>query len=137
MSSSVQVGVGVIVQEAVSSTRFLVARRKGKHGFGQLSAPGGHLEVGESFVDCAKREVMEETNLAIEDIKYQTTLNTIFSPSKHYVTIIMKGVASNPASLKNMEPEKSEDWEWIEKETIRNSNEVFLPLRMFLDQNTE
>lgn len=30
--------------------------------------PGGHLELGETFVECIKREVREETNLEVSDI---------------------------------------------------------------------
>lgn len=33
------------------------------------SFPGGHLEDGESVVDCAKREVKEETGLTVENLK--------------------------------------------------------------------
>lgn len=30
-----------------------------------LAFPGGHVEPGESFVDCVKREVWEETGLRL------------------------------------------------------------------------
>jgi len=33
------------------------------------SFPGGHLEDGESVVDCAKREIQEETGLTVENLK--------------------------------------------------------------------
>lgn len=33
------------------------------------SFPGGHLEDGESVVDCAEREVREETGLTVENLK--------------------------------------------------------------------
>jgi 8-oxo-dGTP pyrophosphatase MutT (NUDIX family) len=32
-------------------------------------APGGHLEFNEGLFECAKREVKEETNLEIKDLK--------------------------------------------------------------------
>lgn len=32
-------------------------RRKGAHGGGEYALPGGHLEHGESFEQCSKREV--------------------------------------------------------------------------------
>jgi len=44
---------------------------------------GGHLEMGESLQDCAKREVKEETNLEIEDIRLVDIQESIF-PNTYY-----------------------------------------------------
>lgn len=46
--------------------RLLMQRRRDPDWPG-LAFPGGHLEPGESFVDCVKREVFEETGLRIAD----------------------------------------------------------------------
>ncbi|MDD4415157.1 MAG: NUDIX domain-containing protein [Oscillospiraceae bacterium] len=35
-----------------------------------LSFPGGHIEDGESFYDCAVREVKEETGLDVYNLKF-------------------------------------------------------------------
>lgn len=45
----------------------LVQKRKLKYP--GISFPGGHVEKGESIVDCAIREVKEETGLDIADLK--------------------------------------------------------------------
>jgi 8-oxo-dGTP diphosphatase len=56
--------------------QILLGRRKGGSGEGTWSLPGGHLEVGESFEECARREVMEETALPLHNIRF-TTVNNV------------------------------------------------------------
>lgn len=34
-----------------------------------VTFPGGHVEAGESILDCARREVFEETGIRIQDLK--------------------------------------------------------------------
>jgi 8-oxo-dGTP diphosphatase len=50
--------------------------RRNSHGDGTLALPGGHLELYETWEDCAAREVYEEMNLQLVD---DTTRNS--SPS--------------------------------------------------------
>lgn len=55
------------------------------------AAPGGHLEFGESFEECAAREIKEELDLdaQIDEIKYLTTLNVIKKEENfHYLNIM-------------------------------------------------
>lgn len=60
---------------------------------GTLAIPGGHLEFGESFETCAEREVLEETGLAVRDVRFLTATNSVMvEERKHYVTIFMGGV---------------------------------------------
>lgn len=64
---SPQVRVGVLI---VQNCRILLGKRKGAHGAGTWSAPGGHLEFGESIDACARREVLEENGLEIYDLQH-------------------------------------------------------------------
>lgn len=57
---------------------------------GCLQLPGGHLEFGESWEECARREILEETGLAVRDVRFLTATNDVFAAEKkHYVTIFM------------------------------------------------
>ena len=57
------------------SCKVLIKNNEGKifivkmTGFNMWDIPGGHAHFGEDFVDAAKREVKEETNLEIKNLK--------------------------------------------------------------------
>lgn len=92
--------------------------RKNSHGDGTLALPGGHLEMNETWEDCAIRETIEETGLAIHNVKFGHVTNDIMSDQKkHYVTIFMMGecvCSSEEEELpqpKNLEPHKCHGWD--------------------------
>lgn len=105
-----KIGIGVIIR---NGNKVLLGKRKGSHGEGTWAFPGGHLELNESFENCAKREVEEETGLIVGGFKKGTFTNDIFvDEQKHYVTLylVTDWVYGEP---KIMEPEKCEKWEWF------------------------
>ena len=93
--------------------KVLLAKRKNSHGQGEYSFPGGHLEFGESFEDCAKRETKEETGIDIQNIRFQYLANIKKYGNTHYVHIGLEAdwKLGVPELL---EPNKSEQWEWYE-----------------------
>lgn len=112
----VRVGVGCVIISPKYPGCVLVGKRKGSHGSGMLSFPGGHLEMNESWAECAVREVKEETNLDVVNLNFfhvTNDPNISGNANKHYITIFMRaGVASDSAELQNLEPHKCESWEW-------------------------
>jgi 8-oxo-dGTP diphosphatase len=89
MSHVPKVGVGVLI---LKGEKILLLKRKGAHSAGEWSPPGGHLEFGESFEECALRETREETGLAIDNVRFIALTNDIFRESDlHYITIWMEG----------------------------------------------
>lgn len=106
-----KVGVGVIV---IKDGKVLLGKRKGSHGDGEWSFPGGHLEFMETVEDCARRELLEETGLTVGKIKTGPYTNDFFPvEDKHYITLFMiaKYESGEP---KNIEPEKCEGWHWFD-----------------------
>lgn len=110
---SPRVGVGVLV---LRGDHFLLGKRCGSHMPGYYAAPGGHLEPGESFVECAVREVKEETGLAAVNVRFLLIGNYRFK-GKQYVDIDMVAdcLDGEPIAL---EPEKCSEWRWYHKERL-------------------
>lgn len=110
-----KVGVGVFVWK---DGKFLMGKRKGSHGHDTWSIPGGHLEFNESWAECALREVMEETGMTANNVRFLAATNDLFpEDKKHYVTIWVEcdWVSGEPTIT---EPDKWVDQEWQTFKTL-------------------
>lgn len=115
MSNHPRVGIGVFVWK---DGKFLMGRRRGSHGHDTWSVPGGHLEFGESWETCAKREVKEETGMDIVNVRFFAATNDYFEDeSKHYITIwVESDWQKNEPTI--TEPDKWIDHEWRTFDTL-------------------
>lgn len=104
------VGIGVMV---IRDGKILLAKRKGNLGKGTYCWPGGKMEYMESFEECAKREMREETGIEIQNVRFLRLLNLKqFSP-KHFIDIeLLADWKSGEAQL--LEPDKFEEWKWYD-----------------------
>jgi 8-oxo-dGTP diphosphatase len=135
-----RVGIGVIV---LKDGEFLIQRRKGSHGTGTWSIPGGHLEFGESFAETARREVLEETGVTIKNIRFGAVTNDILpSDDKHFVSIwLVSEYESGDAHI--VEPDKCDALEWRTFSTLPSplapwweqlfASEFYEPLKKLTD----
>lgn len=124
------IGVGVIV---LHNGKVLLGRRKNAHGNHTWSFPGGHLEFNEEIIDCARREVLEETGIEILNPRIGQFTNDIFKKEKkHYITIFVI-CSSNNGNPKIMEPEKCEGWNWFNWNNLPEP--LFLPIQNLLKQD--
>lgn len=112
--NSPRVGVGVLI---IKDGKYLVGKRKNSHGAGEWAFAGGHLEYMESIEECAKREVMEEAGIEIENVRFLRLENNKQYKPKHYVDI---GVVADWKSGEPqvLEPDKRENWEWRDLDDI-------------------
>ncbi|KAF7808947.1 nudix hydrolase 1 [Senna tora] len=96
----------------------LLGRRRSSVGDSTFALPGGHLEFGESFEECAKREVKEETGMEIEKTEFLTVTNNVFKEIRkpcHYVTIFVRATpADSEQAPQNLEADKCDGWDWYE-----------------------
>jgi len=121
-----KVGLGCYIFNKKGEILFL--RRKGAHGEGDWCAPGGHLEFGETFAQCAKRETEEEVGVKIKNVKFFGLTNDIFKEGKHYITVAMRADLKS-GKPKIMEPEKMTDIGWFSKNKLPKP--LFLPCKNF------
>jgi 8-oxo-dGTP diphosphatase len=133
--ATVRVGVGVVVvakqqrppegtdndgseSDDAMAVRVYAGRRIGpSHGATKLALPGGHLELYETWDQCARREVLEEMGLTLVRTEFLHVTNDIMEPEgKHYVTIFMVGYLDDNIDTEpvNCEPEKCEGWDLYE-----------------------
>lgn len=130
MTNRPLVGVGVFLVHPRHPGKILVGKRKGSHGSGEWSLPGGHLEYGESFQTTCFREVMEETGLELTSMVEKVDFTNDIFPydGKHYVTLFFKARCKGIA--RNMEPEKCEGWKWVSSK--KPPSPLFPPLGQML-----
>jgi len=107
------VGIGVMIQN--KDGKILMGLRQGSHGAGLWAFPGGHLEFGDSILETARREVEEETGLAIcalELISLYEELQFIETDGKHYLDLGIKAeyLGGEPQLL---ESNKCKEWKWL------------------------
>lgn len=119
-----KVGLGVII---FRDGKVLMGKRKGPHGKDTWCFPGGHLEYGESFEECAIRETMEEAGIRIKNIRFVTATNDIHKDEgKHYITIFMRADRDS-GEAETMEPDKCRGWEWFSPDGLPEP--LFLPVK--------
>jgi 8-oxo-dGTP diphosphatase len=132
MKSRPLIGVGVFLTHPDHPNKILLGKRKGAHGAGQWSLPGGHLEYGEDFQTVCRREVKEETNLDLANVVQKVDFTNDLFPDigKHYVTLFFTASCSGVA--KNMEPDKCDGWRWVEID--KAPRPLFPPLEQMLTE---
>jgi 8-oxo-dGTP diphosphatase len=108
------VGVGVMI---LKDDKVLMTRRKGAHGEGEYAYPGGHLEFGESFEDCARREALEEAGVEVKNVRFLRLDNVTKYKGKHYVDIALAADWKS-GEARVLEPDRTEDWQWYSLDNL-------------------
>ncbi len=111
-----KVGLGVYIFD--DSGHVLLGKRLSKLGISTWAPPGGHLEFGETWEKCSKREVLEECGITIKNITFWGVTNDIFD-GNHYVSLQLRAqIDSGYPKVK--EPLKIACWSWFSLDNLPN-----------------
>lgn len=130
MSDRPVIGVGILVWR---DKQLLLGRRLTEGDESCWQFPGGHLEAGESVVECASREVSEETGLRVNTFRQLGYTNKPFIVAqKNYITLFVS-CQSDAGEAVVMEPEKCSEWCWFDEADLPQP--LFEPISLFLQQH--
>lgn len=117
------VGVGVMIHKMIDDVpHVLLGKRKGSHGAGEWSFPGGHIDLigrnaSETSSETAVRETREETGLEIVLGDKITFADEHFpEEKKFYVTVYYAAEIDEekgPSEPEVKEPNKCEEWKFF------------------------
>lgn len=136
MSESRKVSVGtcvVVLKQIDGVDHVLLLRRKGSHGAGTWSVPGGWIDWGETDTKAsALRELREEVgdNLKTTEAWYLGITNDVFTDEDmHCLTLwyIADYVSGEPQL---MEPDKADQLGWFTGRELPEN--LFLPFLNYL-----
>lgn len=101
----------------VVDNKILLGKRLDGRCIGEYDTPGGKVNDNELPLDAIDRELLEETNLKVNDIpEYFTTFEN------DVVKVLYYWCESCIGELNNLEPNKHESWNWYSLEDARKLN---------------
>lgn len=109
------VGVNFIITNEDGD--ILLGRRINRFGHGTYGLPGGKLKVGETFEECARREIKEEVGINVkdEDMEVINLASTITTKHMLQVGVLIKKYSGVPT---NMEPHKCSELKFFSKNNL-------------------
>lgn len=123
-----EVGIGIIIINR-DNKKVLIGERRGSHAAGKKAFPGGRLEFGETWAECAVRESIEECGeqfkIQVKTEAFIVTNDIMHEDNVHFVTIFMVAHVID-GEPENKEPHKNVGWEWLTLEELIAINDNLL-----------
>lgn len=91
-----------VITAVFRDDRVLLVKRRTQPNAGLWAMPGGLVELGETLAEAAAREVREETNLAVEDVRFLRCLEIVLRDKDNHVErhfVLAAHAALSPAGL--------------------------------------
>ena len=123
------IGVGVLVWR---EKKLLLGERISKGSKNCWQFPGGHLENDESVIECARREVLEETSLKIKNCRHLGFTDKTFAAGKRQYMTLLVSCEYISGEVQTLEPDKCAIWKWFDYDRLPSP--LFQPVSNFLSQ---
>ena len=125
------IGVGVLVWR---NRQILLGERVSAKQADCWQLPGGHLESNESVVECARREVLEETGIQVKGLRHLGYTDDPFEVAgKKYITLLVS-CEYDSGEAEVLEPDKCARWQWFDYQRLPSP--LFVPISNYLAQIT-
>ena len=106
-SNMIKVGIGIFV---IKDDKMLMLKRL-KESSPVWGLPGGKLEEGETWEECASRELLEETGLNASKFKQISWANYFSKTGHQYITLFVKALDYSGEPV-NLEPKSHSEVTW-------------------------
>jgi 8-oxo-dGTP diphosphatase len=131
MSEKPEVGVAVILTR---DHKVLLLKRKGPHGPGTWTVPGGHMDLGETVEQCGAREVKEEIGVEVVDLRFRAITNDIFEGEGRQSISIWMDARIQAGEPRIVSETESSDIGWFGWDALPQP--LYLPLENFVKKNS-
>ena len=98
--------VGGIIRDAQGNILFLIRGRD--PGKGQLGMPGGFADAGETLEASLRREVLEETSLVVDEVRYLCSFPNQYVYRGVMVEVLDTFFVCSVESFDSLKPEEGE-----------------------------
>ena len=123
------IGVGVLLWK---DDCLLLGQRIDLTGEHVWQFPGGHLEAGETVLECASREVSEEAGLNIGFARHASFSDELFLSGDREYVILYVTAAYTGGEPMVMEPDKCKSWQWFPYDQLPEP--LFVPIKNLMKQ---
>jgi MOSC domain-containing protein YiiM len=106
-----RVGVGVVVKRA---GRYLLGLRRASRGDGTWSTPGGEVLPAEGVLDCALRELREETSLEGRTPRVVAQASNRLDDAEHWCSVFIAVDVPQAEEPRISEPDRCVEWGWFD-----------------------
>ena len=130
-SSRPVIGVGVLVWK---NKELLLGKRISEDHNICWQFPGGHLENDESVIQCAAREVLEETGLKVKALRHLAFADKTFSIARQQYITLFVSCDHDAGEPQVLEPDKCEVWQWFDYRDLPMP--LFQPIEILMSQQS-